>query len=337
MPDSKSLIHLSTDLATMFLESTDTDCELVTSSGDHLPVHSVLLKARSSYFRALLSSRWTVAGRETRLGVGTEALTMIVTFLYSGQVQLEGVEVELLFEVLDNARMMRITDLEKELEDFIVGDLLAKSNSDETKMVFTVLNEGVAHQFLDITRACLAVSQDLLESSAMELPDGNFWQLEKGVWTELHLLTPQSLAALLHILPLQHVAWLIAFCLHEGFWKGAEVEVFEEIGPEISREALELLEVKALVEILRFAGNQELGARVGQVLVTKEERLRKKNSKLKKEVEVERKAKEAEVKRSEQLKAGSRAKDQRILSLQRFVDEMSGALQNASLSSSFKP
>ena len=76
---------------------------------------------------------------------------------------------------------------------------------------------------------------------------------------------------------------------------------------------------------------------MGQVLVTKEERLRKKNSKLKKEVEVERKAKEAEVKRSEQLKAGSRAKDQRILSLQRFVDEMSGALQNASLSSSFKP
>ena len=262
---------------------------------------------------------------------------MIVTFLYSRHVHLEGVEVELLFEVLEIARMMRITDLEKELEDFIVGDLLAKSNSDETKMVFTVLNEGVAHQFLDITRACLAVSQDLLESSAMELPDGNFWQLEKGVWTQLHLLTPQSLAALLHILPLQHVAWLVAFCLHEGFWKGAEVEVFEEIGPEISREALELLEVKALVEILRFAGNQELGARVGQVLVTKEERLRKKNSKLKKEVEVERKAKEAEVKRSEQLKAGSRAKDQRILSLQRFVDEMSGALQNASLSSSFKP
>ena len=52
MPDSKSLIHLSTDLATMFLESKDTDCELVTSSGDHLPVHSVLFKARSSYFRA---------------------------------------------------------------------------------------------------------------------------------------------------------------------------------------------------------------------------------------------------------------------------------------------
>ena len=84
-------------------------------------------------------------------------------------------------------------------------------------MVFTVLNEGVAHQIPDITRACLAVSQDLLESSALELPYGICWHLEKGVWTELHLLTSQSLAALLAILPLQHAAWLISFCLHEGF------------------------------------------------------------------------------------------------------------------------
>ena len=183
MPDSKSLIHLSTDLATMFLESKDTDCELVTSSGDHLPVHSVLLKARSSYFRALLSSRWTVAGRETRLGVGTEALTMIITFLYSGQVQLEGVEVELLFEVLENARMMRITDLEKELEDFIVGDLLTQSNSDETKMVFTVLNEGVAHQIPDITRACLPSARTCLSRVPWSCPmaSAGTWRRGSGL------------------------------------------------------------------------------------------------------------------------------------------------------------
>ena len=86
---------------------------------------------KSHVCRVLLSSRCTVAGRETRLEVGKEALTMIVTFLYSRHVHLEGVEVELLFEVLEIARMMRITDLEKELEDFIVGDLLAQSNSDQ--------------------------------------------------------------------------------------------------------------------------------------------------------------------------------------------------------------
>ena len=192
MTDSKSLIRLSTDLATMFLESKDTDCELVTSSGDHLPVHSVLLKARSSYFRALLSSRWTVAGRETRLGVGTEALTMIVTFLYSGQVQLEGVEVELLFEVLDNARMMRITDLEKELEDFIVGDLLTQSNSDETKMVFTVLNEGVAHQIPDITRACLPSARTCLSRVPWSCPmaSAGTWRRGSGLSFTYSLPSP---------------------------------------------------------------------------------------------------------------------------------------------------
>ena len=183
MTDSKSLIRLSTDLANMFLESTDTECELVTSSGDHLPVHSVLLKARSSYFRALLSSRWTVAGRETKLGVGTEALTMIVTFLYSRHVHLEGVEVELLFEVLEIARMMRITDLEKELEDFIVGDLLTQSNSDETKMVFTVLNEGVAHQIPDITRACLPSARTCLSRVPWSCPmaSAGTWRRGSGL------------------------------------------------------------------------------------------------------------------------------------------------------------
>ena len=98
---------------------------LVTSSGDPLPVHSILLKARSPYFRVLLSSKWK-AGRETRLEVGKEALTLIITFLYSSKLHLEGLAVELLFEVLDNARMMGITDLEKEIEDFIILNLVAK-------------------------------------------------------------------------------------------------------------------------------------------------------------------------------------------------------------------
>ena len=145
MPEFNCLDRLSSDLASLVLDPMDSDYELVTSTGDRLPVHSFLLKARSPYFSAMLSSKWKADGRETRLEVGKEALTMIITFLYTGQVQMRGVEVEVLFEVLENARMMRITDLEKELEDFIVGDLLTQSNSDETKMVFTVLNEGVAH------------------------------------------------------------------------------------------------------------------------------------------------------------------------------------------------
>ena len=317
MPDSKSLIHLSTDLATMFLESTDTDCELVTSSGDHLPVHSVLLKARSSYFRALLSSRWTVAGRETRLGVGKEALTMIVTFLYSGQVHLEGVGVELLFEVLENARMMGITDLEKELKDFIrlnlVAQALIQGKKGKAKLVFNVLNHGIAHQFPELVKTCLLVSKEFLQSSALELPYGyrGFLQLEEGVWSELGVLTSSSLALLMSTFSPQLAAWVVSFALQEDFWKGREVEVFKEVGPEIETEALEMLQDQTLLKILAFAGREELESRVTQVLVEREEILLA----LETEVEVKREAREAVARRIEQTMAESKATDERIYGL----------------------
>ena len=45
--------------------------------------------------------------------------------------------------------------------------------------------------------------------------------------------------------------------------------------------------------------------------------------------EVEKEERESEVRRFEQLKAGNKAKDRRILSLERFVADMSKALQGA--------
>ena len=325
-----SLNRLSGDLAALVLDETDSDTVLVTSSGDPLPVHSILLKARSPYFRVLLSSKWK-AGRETRLEVGKEALTLIITFLYSSKLHLEGLAVELLFEVLDNARMMGITDLEKEIEDFIILNLVAKSGPKEAKVVFNVLNHGLIHQFSEVVEACIAVSQELLESSAMELPDGQFWQLEKGVWSEMHILTASSLAVLLPCLSPLLVAWVISFSLQEDFWKGREVEVLEEIGPQIRDEAVEMLETKVLVRMLSYAGGWELGSRVGQVLVAKLERLKDKSRELEEELVVEKEERQAGVRRFEQLKAGNKAKDRRIVSLERFVADMSKALQGARL------
>ena len=324
-----SLNRLSGDLAALVLDETDSDAVLVASNGDPLPVHSFLLKARSPYFRVLLSSKWKGEGKETRLEVGKEALTTIITFLYSGKLQMEGVAVELLFEVLDNARMMGITDLEKEIEDFIILNLVGQSDPKEAKVVFNVLNHGVEHQFPEVIEACLAVSQELLESSAMELPDGHFWQLEKGVWSETHILTSSSLAVLFPCLSPLLVSWVISFSLKEDFWKGREVEVLEAIGQEIRDEALEMLGTKVLVRMLSFAGGWELGSRVGQVLVGKEGRLRGRTRELEEELEVEKEEREAGVRRFEQLKAGNKAKDRRILSLERFVADMSKALQGA--------
>ena len=136
-----SLSRLSGDFASLVLDETDSDSVLVANNGERLPVHSLLLKARSPYFRVLLSSKWK-AGTETRLEVGKEALTMIITFLYSSKLQLEEVTVELLFEVLENARMMGITDLEKEIEDFIILNLIAQCDPKDAEVVFTTLNQA---------------------------------------------------------------------------------------------------------------------------------------------------------------------------------------------------
>ena len=68
MKDS-CLYKLSNDLASLLMEEEDSDMTLVSNTGDHLPVHALLLKARSTYFRTLLSARWQ-PGKEVRLQVG---------------------------------------------------------------------------------------------------------------------------------------------------------------------------------------------------------------------------------------------------------------------------
>ena len=322
MPEFNCLDRLSSDLASLVLDPMDSDCELVTNTGDCLPVHSFLLKARSPYFSAMLSSKWK-DGRETRLEVGKEALTMIITFLYTGQVQMRGVEVEVLFEVLENARMMGVTDLEKELKDFIrlnlVAQALIQGKKGKAKLVFNVLNHGITHQFPELVKTCLLVSKEFLQSSALELPCGyrGFLQLEEGVWSELGVLTSSSLALLMSTFSPQLAAWVVSFALQEDFWKGREVEVFKEVGPEIETEALELLQDQTLLKILAFAGREELESRVMQVLVEREEMLLA----LETDVEVKREARETVARRFEQTMADSKATDERIygLKMEHFI------------------
>ena len=331
MNKTASLNRLSGDLGSLILDKTDSDSVLVASNGDRLPVHSILLKGRSSYFRALLSSKWKIGGGETKLKVGKEALTMIITFLYTSKLHMEGLPVELLFEVLDNARMMGITDLEKEVENFLILNLVAKNGPEQARLVFNVLNHAIAHQFHQVVEACLSVSQELLETSAMESPDGggHFWLLDERVWKDLNILSSSSLAVLLPNLSSLLTSWIILFSLEEDIWRGREVEVFEKIGPAITNETLEKLGAKFLVRLLGFSGGQILGSRVAKVLVAQEERLKGKTRELEEELKVEKEKRRAEGRRFKQLKGGGKAKDLRIVRLQRIVAEMLKALQHA--------
>ena len=192
-----SCLHkLSSDFASLLMEEEDSDMTLVSNTGDHLPVHSLLLKARSTYFRTLLSTRWQ-PGKEVRLQVGKEALTMIITFLYSGKLDKEEVAVEVLFEVLQNARMMQITDLEEEVKTHIISHYVSGSTYKEAARVVNIINLGMENKFPEVVEPCLAFCQTILNDERL------ISKLKEG---DILILSPTSMAAIFSTLDPSSVA-----------------------------------------------------------------------------------------------------------------------------------
>ena len=259
-----SCLHkLSSDFASLLMEEEDSDMTLVSNTGDHLPVHALLLKARSTYFRTLLSTRWQ-PGKEVRLQVGKEALTMIITFLYSGKLDKEEVAVEILFEVLQNARMMQITDLEEEVKTHIISNLVGGSKLTDAAQVFNILNLGLENKFPEVVDECLAFCQTILNDERL------ISKLKEG---DILILSPTSLAAIFSTLDPSSVAFIISLGLRNDFWKGREDKVFQQLGSEIKDEALKLLEVKYLIRIFKHSASEDLGSRVARVVVDTNEKL----------------------------------------------------------------
>ena len=230
MTDS-CLNQLSNDLASLLMEEKDSDMMLVSNTGDHLP-----------YAPA-------TGG-------------MIITFLSTGKLDMEGVTVEILFEVLQNARRMQITDLEEEIKTHIILNLVHGSKSEDAAQVFNILNLGIEHKFPEVVDPCLAFCQTILNDERM------ISILREG---DILLLSPASMAAIFSILSPSSVAFIISLGLRNDFWKGMEDKVFEQLGPEIKDEALQLLEVKVLVRIFKHCASLDLGSRVARVLMDKNE------------------------------------------------------------------
>ena len=228
MTDS-CLNQLSNDLASLLMEERDSDMMLVSNTGDHLPF-------------------------------GISAI--IITFLSTGKLDTEGVAVEILFEVLQHARRMQISDLEEEIKTHIISNLVNGSKPKDAAQVFNILNLGIEHKFPEVVGPCLAFCQTILNDERM------ISTLKEG---DILLLSPTSMAAIFSILGPSSVAFIISLGLRNDFWKGMEDKVFEQLGPEIKDEALQLLEVKVLVRIFKHCASQDLGSRVARVLVDKNE------------------------------------------------------------------
>ena len=150
--------RLSDDLATLLLDQQvdsdqedDFDLVLVAKAGEHVPVHSFLLKARSPFFFNLLSEKsflpsLSLCMQAVEVGMEKETLDKIITFLYTGKIEMDDVEVEILFEVLGNAGLMGITDLEEEVKNHIILKLVQRSGYKDAALVFKVLNLATKYQ-----------------------------------------------------------------------------------------------------------------------------------------------------------------------------------------------
>ena len=86
---------------------------------------------------------------------------------YTGKLDKEGVAVEILFEVLQNARMMQITDLEEEVKTHIISNLVGGSKITDAAQVFNILNLGLENKFPEVVEPCLAFCQTILSDERM--------------------------------------------------------------------------------------------------------------------------------------------------------------------------
>ena len=186
------LESLSTNLASLLFNETDTDFVLLANNGEHLPVHSFLLKARSLFFHDLLSSKMET-GREARLDVGKEVLSLIITFLCTGKAEIPDRAVDLLFEVLETAEMMRITDLAEGIKGHILSTV-NQSKRRNAAEVFMFLNLGMKYKLPDVVQACLAWAERYLNLDLIEWGMAREWL---KVSSQIHVLSPISLKTIL--------------------------------------------------------------------------------------------------------------------------------------------
>ena len=199
--------------------------------------------------------------------------------LCTGKVEILDRALDLLFEVLETAEMMSITDLAEGIKSHILSTV-NQSKRRNAAEVFMFLNLGMKYKLPDAVQACLAWVERYLNLDLIEWCMAREW-LE--VSSQIHVLSPLSLKTILTNMDVHAAAKIISFGVREDFWKGREEEVFEEIGQAVKDESLELLVVEDLERMLGHARGHELRSRVAKALVAKEEN----NFQLERELELE--------------------------------------------------
>ena len=141
--------NLAFDLARICCSSDFSDVTLVSTDKVRVPGHKQILATRSPYFaRMLFGGLRESRQEEVELPVTGRVLRLVLEHTYTETVRLEGQEVEVLAELLDMARMMCSSNLERKVEARLV-EMLEHAAEIETltQDAVKILNEAVHQNF----------------------------------------------------------------------------------------------------------------------------------------------------------------------------------------------
>ena len=141
--------NLAFDLARICCSSDFSDVTLVSKDQTRIPGHKQILATRSPYFaRMLFGGLRESREEEVELPVTGRVMRLVLEHTYTGTVVLEGEEVEVLAELLDMARMMCSSNLERKVEARMMDH--ATGIHTLTRDAVKILNEAVRQKFANI-------------------------------------------------------------------------------------------------------------------------------------------------------------------------------------------
>ena len=221
----------------------------------------MILASGCSFFRILLEEESTPKPLIFMRGVDSNILQPLITFLYTGAIAMAAMDNHLLWDVLENSRMMCISDLEEEVQEHLVARV---AESEEVGEVVATLNYSTELKFPVVERAAIIVLHHLLSQDTMV---EGFTSLSTSSLASLLLsfLPPPTAVSLL-------TSWL------EGRQEVLEQEEVEVLESCLVMEVLVNMSSSSLVKLMAMGKWMECGwsvevvARVGRAIVEKEER-----------------------------------------------------------------
>jgi len=142
--------QLSQHIGRLYVSEEYSDMVLIVE-GQRVPVHKVILAARSEYFRALLFGGLRESSQEEveLVDTGLQAFKHLLRYIYTGTMSLASLKEDMILEVLGLAHLYGFTELEAAISEYLQAILSVRT-------VCLVYDTAALYQLHSLTSAALA-------------------------------------------------------------------------------------------------------------------------------------------------------------------------------------